>query len=96
MSEFVVGCFILFIGLAFANTSASVPRDSGLLNIQKGVFVSLHLRLRDHIEQYSVLEVLDDSGCDMSLGFLAYSVLERLTGVFVSRFGIHTILALSR
>lgn len=72
-SGVVVCPFKFFLHLASTGISASVPGDSQVLSDKKGKLVSFLLRLRRHIQQYNVFELLRSSRCDINLDFMAYS-----------------------
>lgn len=71
-SKYVICTFISFLGLACAGTSASVPGDSRVLIVKKGIMVSLHSGLHGHIDQGNVFDLLRGNCLDMNLGFLRY------------------------
>lgn len=57
-SEIVVCTSIPFLGMFCRCDSASVSGDSGPLNANIGIMVSLSSRLRSLIEQYNAFELL--------------------------------------
>lgn len=72
-SKFAVCKFMLCPALACAGIKAFGSGDSRTSSVQTGIMDSARLRLRCHVEQYRVLELLSDSGFDMYLGFLTFS-----------------------
>lgn len=57
---------------------------------KEGILELLPSHVSDHIERYTVFELLRDNGFDINLSFLANGGSRRLIGASVSRLGIIT------
>lgn len=90
-SEIVV-CppFILFLGLDCAGTSASIPGDSLVLSVKKGILFLLSLLLRSHIKQYTYLNCFAIAAMIWTSAFFLIAFFMRLIGVAASLRGILT------
>lgn len=76
ISEFVVYFMISCLGLACNRTIASRSDTNCVLNIEKGVTLSLPSRNCGQVERYGVSNLLSNTAYDMILGYLAYRAPE--------------------
>lgn len=89
MSEFFVSLFISFFWTACRGNIASVSGNSGILNLKKGIIVSLPFCRESHTEQHHVcFNYCTKAPVKCVSDTLLIFVLERFIGVAVSRRGI--------